>query len=77
MKTFKVIAFSMLFTSVSHSQTLEDARKKTENERFEVAGKEFSTLIAKEPTRADYYFYSGENYLEHGDLDSANIMCKK
>ena len=77
MKTYKVITFSMLFASVSHSQTLEDARKKTENERFEVAGKEFSTLIAKEPTRADYYFYSGENYLEHGDLDSANIMWKK
>ena len=77
MKTYKFIAFSILFSSLSYSQTLEDARKKTENERFEVAGKEFATLIAKEPTRADYYFYAGENYLEHGDLDSANIMWKK
>lgn len=77
MKTYKVIAFSMLFGAVTNAQTLEDARKKTENERFEVAGKEFATLISKEPTRADYYFYSGENYLEHGDLDSANNMWKK
>ena len=77
MKIYKFITFSILFASVSYSQTLEDARKKTDNELFEVAGKEFSNLISMEPKRGDYYFYSGENYFEHGDLDSANIMWKK
>jgi tetratricopeptide (TPR) repeat protein len=76
MKIYKFITLCILFTSVSYTQTLEDARKKTDNELFEVAGKEFSTLISKEPKRADYYFYSGYNYFEHGDLDSANIMWK-
>ena len=74
MKTFKIIALSILFTQNISAQTLESARKKTENEQFEVAGKEFASLIAKEPTRSDYYFYYGENFIEKGDLDSATII---
>lgn len=77
MKTYTLIAFSLLFGSFANAQTLDDARKKTENERFDLAGSDFRTLISKEPTRADYYFYYGENFLEHDDLDSANIMWKK
>lgn len=77
MKTYKLFALSLLFGSVTYAQTLEDAIKKTENERFDVAGSDFRKLIAKEPTRADYYFYFGENYCEHEDLDSANMVWKK
>lgn len=77
MKMYKLLTVSLLIGSFSHAQTLADAIKKTENERFDVAGSDFKKLIAKEPTRADYYFYQGENYCEHGDLDSANMSWKK
>ncbi len=74
MKTFKIIALSILFTQTLSAQTLESARKKTENEQYELAGKEFTSIISKEPTRADYYFYYGENFSDKGDLDSATII---
>jgi len=77
MKTYKIIALSFIFGSTSFGQTLNEAIKKTENERFDLAGSDFRTLITKEPTRGDYYFYAGDNYCQHEDMDSANIMWKK
>ncbi len=77
MKKYKVLVLSTLLGSASFSQTLDEAVKKTENERFDLAGENFRALILKEPTRADYYFYYGENACKHDDLDSANIIWKK
>lgn len=77
MKTYKIIAFSFLFGSFANSQTLEEAIKKTENERYAAARSDFNALIAKEPTKADNYFYFGENYFNNEELDSANLMWQK
>lgn len=77
MKTYKILALSFAFGTLSYAQTLEDAIKKTENERFDVASSDYKNLIAKEPTKGDNYFYAGENYFEDDNLDSANIMWKK
>ncbi len=77
MKTYKLLTLSFLLGTAVNAQTLADARKNTENERFDVAGGNFRALIAKEPTKAENYFYYGENFLEHGDLDSANIIWTK
>jgi tetratricopeptide (TPR) repeat protein len=60
-----------------HAQTLESAIKKTDNERFDLATGEFKALIAKEPTKAEYYFYYGENYFQADNLDSAKIIWEK
>lgn len=77
MKNYRILALSMMFGTFINAQTLEDAIKKTDNERFEVAAAEFKALIAKDPAKADNYFYFGENYFQLEDLDSANIMWKK
>lgn len=77
MKTYKILALSFAFGTLSYAQTLEDAIKKTENERFDVASSDYKNLIAKEPTKAENYFYAGENYFEDDNIDSANIMWKK
>lgn len=77
MKTYKIIAFSFLFGSLANAQTLEDAIKKTDNERYAAARTVFNALIAKEPTKADNYFYFGENYFKNDELDSANLMWQK
>ena len=77
MKTQKLLALSLLIGTSSFAQTLKDAIKKTDNERFDVAGADFRTLISKEPTKADNYFYAGDNYCKNDNIDSANVMWKK
>ncbi|MBI1835764.1 MAG: hypothetical protein HYR91_00715 [Flavobacteriia bacterium] len=77
MKTYKILAFSFLFGSFAQAQSLEEAIKKTDNERYAVAGSEFNALIAKEPAKADNYYYYGENYFKKDEMDSANMMWVK
>jgi Tfp pilus assembly protein PilF len=77
MKTFKILALSCVFGSFSFGQTLTEAIKKTENERFDLAGADFRSLILKEPTKAENYFYAGDNYCKNDNIDSANVMWKK
>ncbi len=59
------------------SQTLQDAIKKSENERYQAAAADFRALISKEPNKGENYFYYGENFFKKGDLDSANIYYQK
>lgn len=77
MKTNKILAFALLFSSMSYGQTLKDAIYKTENERFSEAATEFRKLIAIEPAIGCNYFYYGENFYDRGELDSAMIMWNK
>lgn len=74
----KLIIYSTLaFVSFASAQTLPEAIKKTENERFESAEMDFKALVAKEPNSGANYFYFGENYFKRGDADSANIFYLK
>lgn len=77
MKKITLIASSLIFTNIAFAQTLQDAITKTENERYEAAGSDFRSLIAREAAKGDNYFYYGENYFKNGDLDSANIFYQK
>lgn len=77
MKKITLIASSLIFTNIAFAQTLQDAITKTENERYEAAGSDFRSLIAREASKGDNYFYYGENYFKNGDLDSANIFYQK
>lgn len=74
MNTKKIIAFALLFSSVSFGQTLKDAIYKTDNERFVEAGSDFRKLIAAEPANGCFQFYYGENYYEKGEVDSAIVV---
>ena len=77
MKT--TVLFSALFLSVSglFAQTLSEAIKKTENERYADALIDFKALVAKEPTNGDVYFYYGDCYFEKGEIDSAILIWNK
>ena len=77
MKTYKILAISFLFGTFANAQTLDEAIKKTDNERFASARTDFNALIAKEPSKADNFFYFGENYFKNDELDSANMMWTK
>lgn len=74
-----------VISSVGFAQTLQEAVNKTESERYDAAAADLRALIAKEPSKGEYYFYLGENYFksgkldgfQNGELDSANIMYSK
>ena len=78
MKNFVLAGLAIASISVNGlAQTLQEAITKTDNERFEAASADFKSLVAKEPTKGDNYFYFGENYFKNENLDSALIMYKK
>lgn len=53
------------------SQSLQDAIKLTESEQFEKASSTYISLIQREPTSGDNYFFYGENYFREEILDSS------
>lgn len=77
MKKLTVLALSFVSALAANSQTLESAVKKTENERYAAAETEFKQLAANEPANAKNFFYFGENYFAHSELDKANEQYTK
>jgi tetratricopeptide (TPR) repeat protein len=73
----RIILCTLAFVSFANAQTLPEAIKKTNNERYESAEMDFKSLIAKEPNSGANYFYFGENHFERGNIDSANILYSK
>lgn len=65
------------FITVSYGQSLNDAKIKTENERYADALIDFKSLVSKEPVNGDNYFYYGDCYFEKGEVDSAILIWKK
>ncbi len=77
MKQLTVLALALLAVPFAKAQTLEEAIKKTENERYEAADADFKQLIAKEPANSKLYFYYGENFFEHEELEKAHEQWQK
>lgn len=67
-KSIYTLAFSLTLTSF-FAQTLPDAVKKSENELFDSAELDLKSLITKQPTQGDNYFYLGDNFFRSGLLD--------
>lgn len=67
----------MLVAGALNAQTLQDAKKKTDNERYDLASKEFRALIQAAPSNGEIYFFQGDNYLRSNDLDSAKLSWAK
>ncbi len=67
----------MIVAGTLNAQTIEDAKKKTDNERYELAAKEFRALIQASPSNGEIYFFQGDNYLKSDELDSAKIAWAK
>jgi tetratricopeptide (TPR) repeat protein len=77
-KGFFLSIFTVIyFTTLGHSQTLQEAIKYTENEQFETATKAYKSLLKGQPNSGDIYFYLGENYFKNEDSDSAHYYYKK
>src|SRR4051812_48540261 len=77
MKKLILSATVILISIAGFSQTLQEIVYKTTSEHFDNAAAEFRALIAKDPTKGEYYFYYGENFFRRGDADSANIYYAK
>ena len=72
-----LLSAGIVLSNSSFAQTLQDAITKTDNERYAAAAADYRSLIAKEASKGDNYFYYGENFFKKGDLDSANIYYQK
>lgn len=72
-----VIGVFTIAATQSFAQTLTDAIKKTDNERYEAAAIDFRSLVAREPNKGENFFYFGENFFNSGNLDSANYYYQK
>ena len=72
MKTILVFFGGLLLTACAFGQTLEEARRLTENEQYEAASAIYTSLLAKDATNTTLYYYFGENLL----LDEEVRRCK-
>ena len=78
MKNAKLmIAAGVLFSGIVTAQTLNDAKRLTENEQFESAAKAFEQLIVAEPSNSSAYYYYGENYFQNDNPAQAKTMYQK
>jgi tetratricopeptide (TPR) repeat protein len=78
MKRISIIALLLgAFTLVSVAQSLEDAKKLTENEQYEAASSVYQQVISRETANGDAYYYYGENLLLSENPDSARVIFKK
>ena len=71
MKKLIVLFLVGSFFTCSFSQSLQDAVKLTDSEQFEKASSAFQSLIQREPTNGDNFFFYGENYFRQEFLDSS------
>src|SRR5882762_7594665 len=72
--TMKILLTTILaagFLGSIHAQSLQDAIKLSESEQFEKATAAFVSLIQREPTNGDNYFFYGENYFKEEIIDSS------
>ena len=76
-----LLLFLMLFINISSikAQTLKDAIRMTESERYEAASAEFKKLLKSgDDQGGDVWFYYGDNFFEWSDhLDSAKMMFQR
>lgn len=66
-----VISGTLSFGGSVYAQTLNDAIKLSNSEQFEKASEAFVSLIQREGTKGENYFYYGENLFKQEILDSS------
>lgn len=77
MNKLNVFAFFLLLGTATQAQTLQDAMKKTDDERYDLARKDFQKLIQTNPTSVENHYFFGNFYNTIGQLDSAVTMWQK
>lgn len=74
---FRLFAVLLGLSVSAQAQTLQDARKLTENEQYEAATEIYKNLISKDAANGVIYYYFGENLLLGDNADSAKIIFDK
>lgn len=77
MKKIQLFACFLLAGISLQAQTLQEALKKTENERFELARADFQNLVKANPTNVEYAFFYGNFFLTVGEKDAAIAEWKR
>lgn len=74
MRSFLGIISLLLLSTFISAQSLEEAKRLTLNEQYEAASSMFERLVAKFPTKGEYWYYFGENCIQNEELDSAKAL---
>lgn len=77
MNKLTLFVLALITGTTLQAQTLQDANLKTENERYDLARKEYQKLISVEPSSVENAFFFGNFYQIIGQNDSAISMWKK
>ncbi|NBX38543.1 MAG: hypothetical protein EBR54_03895 [Flavobacteriia bacterium] len=77
MKHFITSILFLALSSSIFSQTLVDALKKTQNERYPEAIRDFKKLVSLMPNDGNAYYYFGDCYFKKGEIDSAMLIWNK
>ena len=76
-KTIVYFGLFVFCTFISSAQSIQEARKLTDNEQYEEASAMYQKLIAVNVTNANLYYYFGDNLLSSDNADSAKIVFEK
>ncbi|MGV3610589.1 MAG: tetratricopeptide repeat protein [Fluviicola sp.] len=77
MNKLKLFVFALSLGTAAQAQTLQDANKKTENERYDLARKDYQKLVQADPTSVENAFFFGNFYALIGEKDSAITLWRK
>lgn len=77
MNKLKLFVLAIGLGTAAQAQTLQDANKKTENERYDLARKDYQKLIQVDPTSVENAFFFGNFYATIGEKDSAITLWRK
>jgi Tfp pilus assembly protein PilF len=76
-KLFSFFLLAVAFAYNVTAQTIQDARKLTENEQYEAASALYRSLLEKNPSDVSLYYYYGDNLLKGDNPDSAKIIFEQ
>ncbi len=76
-KTIAIFLFALMSLTQVEAQSIQEARKLTDNEQYENASSVYQSLIAKTPSDANLYYYYGDNLLLSDNADSATMIFEK
>jgi tetratricopeptide (TPR) repeat protein len=77
MNKLKLFVFAISLGTAAQAQTLQEANKKTENERFDLARKDYEKLVQVDPNSVENAFFFGNFYALMGEKESAIGMWRK
>lgn len=76
-KTIAIFLLVLMGLTQVEAQSIQEARKLTDNEQYENASALYQALIAKTPNDANLYYYYGDNLLLSDNADSATMIFEK